>query len=184
MHIRYILSARFIWRKLLLMKLKIWEMSLITALVVTMLLCCVAQNSQNELADRLVRLHVVANSDTDEDQALKLKVRDAVLAEVEEVIDGAENRNDAAAAITANMDRIADAACAAVAADGKTYAVRASLAREFFPTREYDTFSLPAGNYTSLRVTIGSGEGITGGASRFRRCASRRQCSIKAPPRD
>jgi len=141
------------------MKFKIWELSLITALVVTMLLCCVTQGSQNALADKLVRLHVVANSDSEEDQALKLKVRDAVIAEAEKALSGATSREEAIFSLASNMDSIVKAAGEVVLREGKDYTVTASIANETFPTREYDTFSLPAGDYTSLRVSIGSGEG-------------------------
>lgn len=141
------------------MKLKIWELSLITALVVTMLFCCVTQGSQAELSEKLVRLHVVANSDSDEDQALKLKVRDAVLSEVEPIIMGASDREGAVSLLAENMDAVARAAGEAVLENGKNYRVKATIAQENFPTRRYDTFSLPAGTYTSLRVSIGGGEG-------------------------
>ncbi|MBR7081706.1 MAG: stage II sporulation protein R [Oscillospiraceae bacterium] len=141
------------------MKLKIWELSLITALVVTMLFCCVTQGSQAELSEKLVRLHVVANSDSDEDQALKLKVRDAVLSEVEPIIMGASDREGAVSLLAENMDAVARAAGEAVLENGKNYRVKATIAQENFPTRRYDTFSLPAGSYTSLRVVIGGGEG-------------------------
>lgn len=141
------------------MKLKIWELSLVTALTVAMLFGAVTAKGQQELADKVVRLHVVANSDSDEDQALKLKVRDAVLEDMDTLLESVDDRAEAVALIEANLDKIAKTAGAEIAENGKSYSVTARIAKEEFPTREYDTFSLPAGVYTSLRVTIGEAEG-------------------------
>ena len=108
------------------------------------------QMDQQALADKLVRLHVVANSDTEEDQALKLKVRDAVLT----VVDGL-NRDE----LQSNLPMIRNAARDCLRGQGSNYSVEVTLQKERFPTRAYESFSLPAGVYTALRVTIGEGGG-------------------------
>ena len=141
------------------MKLKIWEMSLITAFVITLLTGAVLSNGQQELADKLIRLHVVANSDADYDQALKLDVRDRVAEELAKLLEGVTKRKEAERLINENIGTLTAAATEEIGAQGHGYSVHASLTVEHFPTREYDTFALPAGDYTSLRIVIGEGIG-------------------------
>ena len=114
------------------------------------------QRQQMRLADKLVRLHVVADSDSGYDQQVKLRVRDAVLQETEVLLRDAENPK---AALAANLDRIQAAANDCLRREGCGDRAVVTMGRELFPTREYETFSLPAGTYTALRVTIGSGRG-------------------------
>lgn len=112
---------------------------------------------QRRLAENTVRLHVVANSDSDSDQAQKLRVRDAVLAKVHTLTENCETAQEARSKIAAALPQIASAAQAAL--DGSDYQAVVTLQEEKFATRHYDTFTLPAGNYPSLRVSIGAGEG-------------------------
>lgn len=111
---------------------------------------------QQALAEKLIRLHVVADSDSEADQQIKLQVRDAVLAEAEVALRDAE---DPKAALAAALPEIAETANDCLRRLGSADRAAVTLGRELFPTREYETFALPAGVYTSLRVTIGSGEG-------------------------
>lgn len=111
---------------------------------------------QRNLADKLVRLHVVANSDSEADQNVKLRVRDAVLAETQQLLAGQANPE---AALRTGIPAIEAAANQTLAGAGSTDRAAVSLGPELFPTREYETFSLPAGRYTALRVTIGEGRG-------------------------
>jgi stage II sporulation protein R len=138
------------------LKLKKWETALIAALSLTLLGGAALAGEQSELSDKIIRLHVVANSDSPKDQATKLEARDRVLAIVEPLLDGSRDADDAAKLVASNLSAIEEAAKSA-APDGA--AVRAELTSEYFPTREYETFSLPAGRYTSLRVTLGQGGG-------------------------
>ncbi len=105
----------------------------------------------------MVRLHVIANSDSEEDQALKLKVRDAVLAEAENI--SADNMEEACERIEAARDSLAKAAEKVIKEEGYGYRVEIELGEEKYPEREYEDFTLPAGKYTSLRVKIGEAEG-------------------------
>lgn len=114
------------------------------------------QVDQQQLSEKMVRLHVVANSDSRQDQQIKLQVRDAVLQETEEILHGVE---DPKGALAANLQRIETAANDCLRQQGSGDRAVVTMARELFPTREYETFSLPAGTYTALRVTIGSGQG-------------------------
>lgn len=113
----------------------------------------------SNLREGLLRLHVVGASDSEEDQAVKLRVRDAVLASLEE---GLRDMTDPEAAydyVARMLPRVERAANRALAAAGFSETVEVSLTEEAFPTREYDNFSLPAGVYKALRVVIGEGEG-------------------------
>ena len=112
-----------------------------------------------DLRENLLRLHVVGASNSEEDQAVKLQVRDAVLHSLEE---GLRDMTDPQAAydyVARMLPRVEAAANRALAAAGFSETVEVSLTEEAFPTREYDTFSLPAGVYQALRVVIGEGEG-------------------------
>ena len=112
-----------------------------------------------DLRENLLRLHVVGASNSAEDQAVKLQVRDAVLGSLEE---GLRDMTDPQAAwdyVSRMLPQVEAAANRALAAAGFSETVQVSLTEEAFPTREYDTFSLPAGVYKALRVVIGKGEG-------------------------
>lgn len=122
-------------------------LALLAALTAT---AAALQGEQQALAGKLVRLHVVANSDSEQDQALKLQVRDAVL----EASEGLEAED-----LEAALPRLQAAAQACLREQGSGDPVTVSLGEERFPTRLYDNFALPAGVYRSLRVTIGAGEG-------------------------
>ncbi len=109
--------------------------------------------------DDVIRLHVIAASDSEEDQALKRKVRDAVLDCVETELSDCTNYDEALAAVTAMQDRIASAAESCVAENGENCSVRVTLGEEAYPRRDYGSVVLPAGTYTSLRVILDEGEG-------------------------
>jgi stage II sporulation protein R len=141
------------------MKLKKWELALIIALVITFLCGAALKKEQQALSDKLIRLHVVANSDSEADQALKLQVRDRILAEITQLLDGVTDRDAAADIISRNMLSVIAASEEVIGKEGYDYTVTAKLAVEDFPTRDYDTFSLPAGEYTALRVEIGAAAG-------------------------
>lgn len=136
-----------------------WEVALLIGLMVSLAWGCWADRTQRELADQVLRLHVLANSDSEADQALKLKVRDSVLQKAEEILDGCPDRETAEARLSAALPEIEDAARQRIAAEGADEAVTAELRPTVFPTKEYEDFTLPAGEYLALRVVIGEGEG-------------------------
>ena len=140
--------------------LRRWELALLLGLAVSILVGVWLDGQQAALAQKLVRLHVVANSDTEADQALKLRVRDAVLAEAAGLIPAGAGPEEAEAVLAGHLAERAAAGAAVVGEAGYTYPVTASLEHQVhFPTRQYTQFSLPAGEYTALRVVIGSGAG-------------------------
>ena len=140
-------------------KLHLWEAALLLAFGLTLTAGVWASASGSALAGQVLRLHVVANSDSEEDQTLKLLVRDAVLAQAGEILDGVSDRQDAEQALAPHLDDLVRSAEEVLAAEGCGDAVTAVLTDQWFPTREYDGFSLPAGQYRALRLTIGEGRG-------------------------
>lgn len=112
-----------------------------------------------DLREELLRLHVVGASNSEEDQAVKLQVRDAVLASLEEGLQDMTDPKEAYDYVARMLPKVEKAANRCLAAAGFSETVQVSLTEEAFPTREYDTFSLPAGVYKALRVVIGEGEG-------------------------
>lgn len=135
--------------------LRPWELALLLAVCVTLLTGTWAQARSQLLAARLVRLHVIAVSDDETEQAVKLQVRDAVLAYLEPQLADVTDIDAAEQIIAGDLDGIAHAAQAAAG----ERPVRVALGPEHYPTRDYGTFALPAGVYTSLRVTLGAGAG-------------------------
>ena len=141
-------------------KLRRWELALLLGVALTALLGVWLDKSQTALADQVIRLHVLANSDSEADQALKLKVRDRVLETAEEYFTPGATLEETQAVLTAHLADIAAAGAEQVAEEGYQYPVTVSMEENYwFPTKEYTDFALPAGNYTALRVVIGEGRG-------------------------
>ena len=133
-----------------------------TLMIASMVLLCVSffpTKEDSDIYGKVIRLHVIANSDNDYDQQLKLKVRDAILAEVEkweieggnieEVKDFYEKRLDILKKTAENTVNDAD----------YKYPINLSLEKEHYPVKSYNDFSLPSGTYLSLKVEIGEAEG-------------------------
>lgn len=140
-------------------KLQIWECALLIALCVTLCSGLWANARQNRLSGELVRLHVVAESDSPEDQAVKLEVRDAVLNFLSPKLKDVKNVQEAQSVISDSLPELTNLAGAVTFARGKDCSVSARVNSERFPTRDYDGFSLPAGDYVSLRVSLGEAQG-------------------------
>ena len=140
-------------------KLRLWEAALLLAFGLTLTAGVWASASESALAGQVLRLHVVANSDSWQDQALKLLVRDAVLAQADGILDGVSDRRSAEQTLASHLDELVRSAEDVLAAEGCGDAVTVALTDQWFPTKEYDGFSLPAGQYRALRVTIGEGKG-------------------------
>ncbi len=132
---------------------------LAAAMVILMTLSLLPIHGEAEIYDTVLRLHVLANSDSEEDQALKLKVRDAVLEITAPLLAHATDRDDAEAIIRAHMSDIQLAAEATVAENGADQSVAVMLDMEDYPTRNYESCAFPAGEYLSLRVCLGDAEG-------------------------
>lgn len=133
----------------------------VLALFVACLVCTAlwAEATQVRLASQVIRLHVLANSDSEEDQALKLEVRDRVLETTSALLAGETEPQTAAVLLNQHLDDIAQTAAQEISAQGHDDRVEVRLEQTWFPTRQYQGISLPAGNYLALRVLIGAAEG-------------------------
>ena len=111
------------------------------------------------LYDSVIRIHVLANSDSPEDQELKLAVRDEILQYAEDHFPKGTSREDAKEELQAQLEEIATIAEDVLAEKGCPEEVEVCLSEEYYPTREYEGLSLPQGKYLSLQVKIGTAEG-------------------------
>lgn len=136
-------------------KLKTWELAALCALCVSLCVGTWAQGRQRDISSSLVRLHVIAASDETAEQELKLRVRDNVLEYLTPMLDKAESPEEAQRIINGELTSIK--AAAEACAGGRSVSV--TLGQEYYPTREYEGFTLPAGQYQSLRVILGEGKG-------------------------
>ena len=116
-------------------------------------------HGENEIYDSVVRLHVLANSDSEEDQALKLKVRDSVLELTGTLLENSTSSDEAEKILAENLEEIKAKASATIEAEGFDYSVEIVLGNEDYPTRDYGELCFPSGKYTSLRILIGDAEG-------------------------
>lgn len=114
---------------------------------------------QHEFASELIRFHVIANSDSLEDQTLKLHVRDVVVNEMKRQFSSADNRAEAEQIVLANKKVIENLAEEQIKKEGKNYQVAVMLGDFDFPTKSYGDLTLPAGNYRAVRIVIGEGKG-------------------------
>lgn len=117
------------------------------------------QQTQQEIAQKVLRFHVRANSDSREDQALKLRVRDAVGAMMQQVLEGVEDVAECSRIVEANLAAVVDTAQQTVYEEGYTYTVSAQMESTEFPQKAYGNYIFPAGEYQALNVVIGSGKG-------------------------
>ena len=116
-------------------------------------------HGEEKIYESVVRLHVLANSDSDDDQALKLKVRDEILAHVSPLVIDCKSREEAIKILQGELEEIKKAAREVVLSEGYDYSVDVTLTLEDYPTRNYEAMSFPSGQYVSLRVLIGEAEG-------------------------
>ncbi len=116
-------------------------------------------HGEEAIYDSVIRLHVLANSDSEEDQQLKLQVRDAVLERTSVLLEGVKTRDEAETILRASLDEIADVAARTVREAGAEEGVAVTLGFEEYPTRRYENLAFPAGEYLSLRVMIGEAAG-------------------------
>ncbi len=113
----------------------------------------------DDLEDIILRFHVRANSNSEEDLELKYAVRDAVLKKIGTELDGDYTRDEVLAYVTEHMDEIEDIATGVLRDAGYDYPVEVYISNDYFPIRQYGEMVLPAGNYQALRVDIGAAEG-------------------------
>jgi len=140
-------------------KLKRWEAALLAGFAVALLMGAYLDREQAALADSVIRLHVIANSDSRADQTLKLQVRDRILTEAAALYQPGDDLAQVRRSMERSLALLAEAGREVVEEQGYDYPVSASLERTWFPTKKYTDFALPAGNYTALRIVVGEGKG-------------------------
>ena len=126
-----------------------------------MLIGILPVNGEERIYDGVIRLHVIASSDSAEDQALKLDVRDAVLEATASMTVGCEDFESAISVLgrEENLRALEDTARAVISEAGYSYDAKVTLTKERYPRRSYDSLCFPSGTYTSMRVLIGEAEG-------------------------
>lgn len=136
-------------------------LTIFTSLVIIVCIFCsfMPLGNEAEIYDNTVRLHVLANSDSEHDQSVKLYVRDEILGYIADITKGCTTVEEAESVISANISAICERAKSALANIDEEKEVSVTLSKEYYPTRNYEDFSLPAGRYTSLRIMIGKAEG-------------------------
>ncbi|MDE5885929.1 MAG: stage II sporulation protein R [Oscillospiraceae bacterium] len=137
------------------------ELAMALALILSIFLGNFAGFSRNleNLKHDVLRLHILANSDSDEDQALKLQVRDALLEQSEELFAGCETLEDMKQTVLTKQAEIQEIAEKTLRDAGCTDSVKVSLEKTRFDVREYENFTMPAGEYDALRILIGEAQG-------------------------
>lgn len=118
-----------------------------------------SSSSLDELSDKLLRFHVIANSDSKEDQAVKLKVKEAVLELLSPSLSNATDKDEVKQIITSRMDDILDCSRNILSQYGFSYSVEASITTCDFPVKSYGDLIFPAGTYEALRIVLGNGDG-------------------------
>ncbi len=140
--------------------LKILRTAVLLGLIFSLLISSVKfEAGCSELKENILRLHIIANSDSDADQELKLKVRDALLKQSVDEFAAANNIEDAIIAANASLEDFQKTAQAVISENGYDYDVRVTVEKTYFTTREYENFTLPAGEYEALCVKIGKAQG-------------------------
>lgn len=132
---------------------------LLTLTLLIGLLAILPIHSESNIYDSVLRLHVIANSDSDEDQALKLLVRDAILLKAQELLGDISNRESAEKIISQNLEGLRLCAEKTIIDNGYSYPVSISLGKEDYPTKSYESCAFPSGEYTSLQIFIGDASG-------------------------
>ena len=130
-------------------------------LICVIAICAVtpAVAMSEDISNNVLRIHIIANSDSTEDQALKLKVRDKVVSLSEALYADCSSLDEAIVVTNENLDIIRDTAQKTLAFNGCEYEARAYITEEYFSTRYYDNFTLPAGMYNSIKIEIGEAKG-------------------------
>ncbi len=130
---------------------------------ITILICLVSMSKFNNSCDKIkgnvLRLHILANSDSEADQNLKLKVRDRILADTGEILSKAGSYDESVEITEKNLPLIIKSAEDEIRKQGYNYTVSADIGYTDFNTRHYDGYTLPAGEYLALNIKIGEGSG-------------------------
>lgn len=141
--------------------MRISTLSALAGLLISVFISAVfmTADGKENLRENILRLHIPANSDSAADQEVKIKVRDKILLMSEEIFAGKTDRDEILLAAENNLQRFENAADEILSENGFPYKAHAELADMYFDDRTYDSFFVPHGEYTALRITLGSGRG-------------------------
>lgn len=139
--------------------MKKWTVAVLVCVALFLIVGLMPVHGEAKIYDSVVRLHVLANSDSEEDQALKLEVRDAILEVTTPLLKNCSDRDEAETVLRDHLEEIVAVAQKTVRDAGHGETVTAVFDEESYPERTYDSFCFPSGTYLSLRVMIGEGEG-------------------------
>lgn len=140
--------------------MKIIEKSILISFLLMIIFSFLGFNSKCEsISNKILRLHILANSDTKEDQELKLKVRDKVLDFSRASVDNFCNKGEAISKLNVDLNIIKNIAEEEIRNQGYNYPVKVELKKTYFTTRRYENFTLPAGQYDAVRILIGEAKG-------------------------
>ncbi|HAN21325.1 MAG: hypothetical protein A2Y15_07215 [Clostridiales bacterium GWF2_36_10] len=134
-------------------------LSFCLAFLILLTIDCFVPRDENKIYESVIRLHILANSDSDSDQQLKLKVRDAIIAESGDLFTDVESNELPLDQMEELGTQFAQIANRVISENGQNYTAQAQWGKEAYPTREYDGISFPAGEYYSLRINMGNAEG-------------------------
>lgn len=140
-------------------RVKLFIVSIIMGVCITSHIQSYSQKVMADISSSVVRLHVVANSDTNEDQELKLNVRDGIIEFLEPILEGVDNVEETKILIKNNLDKIEEEVEKIVRKYGYTYGVTVDFGNYNFPTKTYENAQFPKGKYDALKIVIGKGEG-------------------------
>lgn len=134
--------------------------SMITGFIFTLVFTLVPFEGEcREISNNVFRVHILANSDSKEDQNLKLQVRDALIQRAEPLLNGVKTKEDAMKIVSENLELLQSTASEVIYSQGFDYPVRLSVTNMYFTTRYYGDVTMPGGFYDALRVEIGKAEG-------------------------
>lgn len=140
--------------------MKLFIKSACVAFVLTVIYSIIPFQAQcTDISNEVFRLHILANSDSEKDQDLKMKVRDTVLKYTKSLFENASSKEEAEEVVFDNIEEINAVAKSVVMENGYNYPVKTEITNMYFTTRYYDSYTLPSGMYDALRITIGSGNG-------------------------
>ena len=117
------------------------------------------RREQRAIAEQIIRLHVIANSDTEEDQELKMKVKETIITYLRGEMQDAVSVDEARQVIVEHLPEIEEIATEKMRVEGYDYTAEATLGESYFPVKEYGDLTFPAGDYEALRVKLGKSEG-------------------------